>query len=596
MKIKSLLIGMLTCSALVACTNDDLLENNELGNKEAMDAFVSVKLVMSDGVYSRATDDGGYVAGTSEESTINATNSIFLFYDVNGNWVNSGKLVTQTPATPEVKGDHEQANSYYGDAYIALSGPEGELAKSAQVLTVINYGANACEELKQLTLNEALKTITNKAISTEGDFLMTTSTYFETTAGTENDVNSDRLSNTTKITSDNICATQAAAKLAPVKIYVERASAKVEVEFESDPYDVTGSEDKVESDEANGAQGGDLVVDGNLQAVTISVKGVKLNNINEETYLTKRLLTNWATTAPFESWNIPENYRSYWAEGTKYSTTVWGDATNGSVLTSYSYSDATIASETPMYCYEQTVATPNVITNRSEAVQFPNVTTVLVAAEINVKNSDNTAYTGNLFQYGGVFYTEANYKNLLLKQIKDEGFVKAGATEGSFAELEAGDLSIVTDGTLAGIQIDVVDGTDGTYSKDVKENEDGTLTATASSATAIEAFLNGAAATETTEAIEGLDYVTETIGYAGRKCYYQIPIEHISSSAAAPRYGVVRNHLYRLTISGVKHIGEAVFNPTVKIPQIPEKSTEYYMAAELHVLSWHVVKQDVTLE
>lgn len=585
---------MLACSAMVACTNDDVLENNELGNKEAMDAFVSVKLVMSDGVYSRATDDGGYEAGTDDESTINATNSIFLFYDVNGNWVTSGKLVTQTPTTPEVKGDHEEANSYYGDAYIALSGPEGELAKSAQVLTVINY--SDCESLKQLTLTQALETITNTtddAITATGDFLMTTSTYFETTAGTENDVNSDRLSNTTKITSNNICATQAAAKLAPVKIYVERASAKVEVEFESDPYDVTGSEDKVESDEANGAQGGDLVVDGNLQAVTISVKGVKLNNINEETYLTKRLLANWTTTAPFASWNIPGNYRSYWAEGTKYSTTVWGDATNGSVLKSYNYSDATIASETPMYCYEQTVATPNVITDRSEAVQFPNVTTVLVAAEINVKNSDNTPYTGNLFQYGGVFYTEANYKNLLLKQIQDAGFVKAGATEGSFGNLVAEDLSIVTDGTLAGIQIDVVDGT---YSKDVVENEDGTLTATASSATAIEAFLNGAAATETTEAIEGLDYVTETIGYAGRKCYYQIPIEHISSSATAPCYGVVRNHLYRLTISGVKHIGEAVFNPTVKIPQIPEKSTEYYMAAELHVLSWHVVNQDVTLE
>ena len=39
MKIKRLLIGMLACSALVACTNDDVLENNELGNKEAMDAL-----------------------------------------------------------------------------------------------------------------------------------------------------------------------------------------------------------------------------------------------------------------------------------------------------------------------------------------------------------------------------------------------------------------------------------------------------------------------------------------------------------------------------------------------------------------------------
>ena len=593
---------MLACSAMVACTNDDVLENNELGNKEAMDAFVSVKLVMSDGVYSRATTDGGYEAGTDYESTINETNSIFLFYDVNGNWVTSGKLVTQTPANPEVKGDHEQANSYNGDMYIALSGPEGELAKSAQVLTVINY--SDCESLKQLTLTQALETITNTtddAITATGDFLMTTSTYFETTAGTENDVNSDRLSNTTKITSDNICATQDAAKKAPVKIYVERASAKVEVEFESDPYDVTGSEDQVESDEANGAQGGDLVVDGNLQAVKITVTGVKLNNVNEDTYLTKRLLADWATTAPFASWNIPGNYRSYWAEGTKYSTTVWGDATNGSVLTSYSYSEATIASETPMYCYEQTVANPNVVADRSAAVQFPNVPTILVAAKISdVKDNEGNAYTGHLFQYGGIFYTEDNYINLILKQLKDNGYEKEGATDGSYTSIVKDDLTIDSDGTLSGIKITA--SKDATYVKNVRSVSDesgvATYTATPSSVDEINAFLNGGTfkVDETETTFNGLDYVKDAIGYANGKCYYQIPIEHISSSAAAPCYGVVRNHLYRLTISGVKHIGEAVFDPTVKIPQIPEKSTEYYMAAELHVLSWHVVEQYVTLE
>ena len=79
-------------------------------------------------------------------------------------------------------------------------------------------------------------------------------------------------------------------------------------------------------------------------------------------------------------------------------------------------------------------------------------------------------------------------------------------------------------------------------------------------------------------------------------CYYQIPIEHLSSTANAPLYGVIRNHWYRLTINGIAHVGEPVEDPEKPLPEIPEKETAYYLAAELHVLSWHVVEQGVTLE
>ena len=95
------------------------------------------------------------------------------------------------------------------------------------------------------------------------------------------------------------------------------------------------------------------------------------------------------------------------------------------------------------------------------------------------------------------------------------------------------------------------------------------------------------------------DYITDTVGYKEGKCYYQIPIEHLYSQTDANKthlYGVVRNHWYKLNISGVKHIGEPVYDPTKVISTVPAKSTDYYLAAELHVLNWHVVNQDVTLE
>ena len=56
MKIKRLLIGMLACSAMVACTNDDLLENNEQGNQIKGDkAYVMVSIKNANGISSRGT-------------------------------------------------------------------------------------------------------------------------------------------------------------------------------------------------------------------------------------------------------------------------------------------------------------------------------------------------------------------------------------------------------------------------------------------------------------------------------------------------------------------------------------------------------------
>jgi hypothetical protein len=66
-------------------------------------------------------------------------------------------------------------------------------------------------------------------------------------------------------------------------------------------------------------------------------------------------------------------------------------------------------------------------------------------------------------------------------------------------------------------------------------------------------------------------------------------------SPATPNYGMVRNHWYKINVSAINHVGDAVFDETVDIPGIPEKNQEYYLSAKIHVLSWHVVKQDVEL-
>ena len=590
---------MLASIALVGCTNTDEPEvNNGNENGGKAEAYMSVKLVMTETGGSRATDGGynagedGTAVGTISEQKIDGTKSIFLFYDEKGNWVTSGQLISANALSNGGASTHtghtSDINDIKDNAYVVLSSPTDAIKKIKQVLTVVNY--SKCGSLLQKTKAQALQTIATDAANEDpakAGFLMSTSVYLDannnlvnTTAVLGDDVNNEDGS----VIKANIQATQEGAKANPVKIYIERASAKVQLTHgqsktvikEATEFEVKGSENG-DSDEAGGQEGNDIVIDGVQYPAYISIDGWTINNVNTTTNLVKQLDDTWAETAPFASWNNPTNFRSYWAKGTKYTNT------DNTGLVVYNWKQAVENMEDnivndAMYCYEQTAGT----VKAAKGTLSPNVTTMLIAASIKIKKSatEEATAVGNIYQYGGVFYGEADYKSLLLKQIQEVGYMKAGETAGSYVNLAATDLEIASDGTLAGIEVTVKAA--GTYVKNVVETsgEDGevTYTATESSDKDINDFLGK------------LAYVTEVEGFAEGKCYYQIPIEHFGT------HGVVRNHWYKLNISSVIRIGNAVYNPTILIPQIPEQETSYYLAAEIHVLNWHVVEQDVTLE
>ena len=593
MKIKSLLIGMLACSAMVACTNtDEPNVKKEQQTTEKANGYMSVKLIMTESIGGRAATDGGYDKGTTDEQKIDVNKSIFLFYDANGKYVASGDLKTST------MNDHEssthEGNSYgenykdindiHGNAFIAISAPNDDIKAIKQVLTVVNYPN--VSELDLKNLDQVLYKITNTAINPDNSgFLMTTSAYID--SDKSDDVEpiekADGLIYTTAISEDNIKATQEAA-LADgnyVEIYIERASAKVELLFNGQTITTSNTTFPITPTSENSGdinKESDLLVDGNLTSASIEILGWKVNNVNDETYLVKKI-DQWINTNPiitpaitgenateavyFTSWNNAKDHRSYWAEGTLWENT---DGTNLEAFTFDQAKANNTSMSTPMYCYEQTVETPVA----ARGTDSPNVTTVLIAAKIkfNVKDGNSEVeYAGDLFNYAGVMYTETGYKNIILQKLADAGYTKTDAQ----TALTLDDIEIAPKAnSLAGIEVTVKSGT---Y----------LLKGQASSKGAIDAT------------IATLPYVNAE-GYKTGYCYYQIPIEHLTSATANPFYGVVRNHWYKLDITKVTHIGEAVYNPGVEIPQIPPKDVAHYLATKIHVLSWHVVKQNVTLD
>lgn len=89
--------------------------------------------------------------------------------------------------------------------------------------------------------------------------------------------------------------------------------------------------------------------------------------------------------------------------------------------------------------------------------------------------------------------------------------------------------------------------------------------------------------------------------------YFNVPIKHLwhrdnhemgetDFVAKLGQYGVVRNHIYRINIQGIRGIGIGINDPND--PIIPGvNSKKYYVKSQIRVLSWRLVpQQNVTLK
>lgn len=86
MKIKGLLLGMLACAAMVACTNEDIVENNNGGQPEKVKGNLSL-VISSSSNSSRANSETGDAGDDGIEGESTVTDAIFVLnsLDADGN-------------------------------------------------------------------------------------------------------------------------------------------------------------------------------------------------------------------------------------------------------------------------------------------------------------------------------------------------------------------------------------------------------------------------------------------------------------------------------------------------------------------------------
>lgn len=544
MKLSKYLVGTLACALMAACSNDENVQGENLLN-EGGQAYMAINLVAPN-TMSRAFEEG-----QGNESTVGIGR--FYFFDATGNAVTVSNNVNYVEETIGFEGNNGTAGNNVESTKTVLV-LDGNSQTPARMIAILNPPISLGSSSLNLNGSGGLLALAadyETDLQGEDKFVMSNSVYYSTT--------DNKVINTVDGIANHISTTPGAAQNDPVDIYVERVLAKVAVtqgEQSGTLNDQTASFDTTEDFDTDGS--------GTAQSANVmaKIKGWTIADRSKISYLVKHINTDWVTTSPFENavaWNAPEYFRSYWAEI---------PTTGNDVVNDKTYSQITDFSA--KYCQERTGATPN--------------TVLLVAAELQVNGTATT-----IAKYAGQLWTLDDLEDHICGQIQR-------STSPIYYSTDNG----LNYQVLTKDQIKFRMRTSSETSEVKAYESVVTLTDVAESYT----FAKKGSEVGDDDKYTDADAVNEILNtykalvWDQGKTYYYVPIEHsIGSSNTEKLYGVVRNHYYKINITGVEGLGTPI-PPTEEggseEPIDPETPTdEYsYLAARINVLSWNVVAQD----
>ena len=574
----SKLISIALLSIAVACSKENV--TSDQGGSDA-NQYMAVNIAMPAGASTKATGD--YRDGTEAESTVNVNNSIFLFYDAYGNYLTAG-TISATDGSVDANGNLQlttnPSNYVEKDSKaVIVLGPTK--IRPALVLAVLNY--DKCNTLKNMSLADVHAHVDNNAISTEaGKFTMTNSVY----------IDGKNVVNATPISASSVKETKEDALKSPVQIYVEREAVKVNMKGK-DGLNKT-AEGKIYFETANA----EYVLDGVKVAARIVVDGWAVNAFNTTSYLVKNVPASWIATNPFANWYEEAAKRTFWAQDPNYSGSedyIFGrdpkDEPGTYKNVQYLSWNEAAANNVDSYShmYENTADKASAKVNGGE---LANVPTILIAAHVEMAQAGAAWKNPDLYKFGGLFYTNTSLKNYAAEQIlKNKLHWEYTTTEGTKTaamlpdQINIAFVANIVDNSGA-VKVKVAGVTAPAADAQLKKADD-TVIESANWATAVEEILNGETGFNVAK--------NELVCYKEGKCYYQVPIKH-NQAVDDVAYGTVRNHIYELTLSKIAKLGNPVFNADEKLVLIPGEEKNYYVSAELKILKWRVVTQDVVIE
>lgn len=596
--MKKLLFAFFAMAAIVGCSKDEA--GPELNKADGNASFLKVNL-KSAGSMTKAP--GTFEYGTADENAVNSVT--FYFFDENGD-----------PYAVQ-----DQKNYIYGDGKdLGWYTPQGTTAQSiekisglvlvikqvqkdkqgvadipAQMVALLNVPNNFNKTMSLNDLNEkvlnSLTTEVNSDVASTKYFIMSNSVFAK----------DGKVVNTASITADNLFDANiepgepgynppgtilqegqggVPANITPVKIYVERVAAKVRVQGATEEVSLTKipvmSED-----------GKTQLTDSEDNLVYAKVLGWDVTNNTDEANLLKSIDPTWTEETLGFKWNNDSFFRSYWANTTDeplhnltFNDLKVGENENLPVFNYYFENTAEARTSNGVDVDANNgYGTPN--TSANQAPQL------LVAAQL-VKDDGTPISLGRWY---GKNYTEAGVKAAMVATVDHRLYVE--------------DTKNSTDEKIAFRAITAEDVAFEQELQTAAEKRYNVFMTAKAGVTYYDA--NGKNVTsvvaEGENAVtekETAKYILENVdpaqiwknGYA----YYYVTIKHFGAENTRGEYGLVRNHLYDIKISSVNGFGTPVFEPGYVItPEKPVDGTATNLSAEINILSWHLVEQEVIL-
>ena len=547
MKTKSFLFSVLFLAAiLVGCEQPQTQTDGEANS------YISVAVKSS--MASRAATDGGYIEGIDAENAINSID--FYFFATTGEPFKFN--------SPVNAGSTSGYSNLYTVGTDQITSSTGNVEEVANVTLALQHNlgdypgsivaiVNGTQRFENLPI-EDFKAHTFNSYKTDNGFLMSNSVYMDA-EGKE--------VFQTYVTPENFALTAEAAKAKPINIHVERTAVRVEVAQKE-------SKDKYDT-------GYEFVFAGNAKKVYAKITGWDIVTVPTHAKTVKKIDLNWGTTINGFEWNKPADFRSFWADAQYNADEInksfkYNQLTNKVGLTNYDY------------CLENTTLPLYVETNgvHDQVASKTNVTKVVVAADLVDENGDLM----QIASWYGKDYTLEGLKIAVANFLKDKMFYGAS---GTWKPIEPEQIKFVQGSGLDGeeksyeIYFQLTD--DATNNYNWAQDADGKI---------------GIPSTEEQAYIRNN---VEVAKFWNGKSYYIVDIQHLGlqemegTTYLPAYYGTVRNHAYQITFSGVKGLGTPVYDYLKDIPEpIKPDDTESFIEAQINVLSWHLIKQDVTLQ
>ena len=564
----------LACAALMmsACSSDDAGNGNGNPGAAGETQYLAVNIV---NVGTTPTRAGEYENGTTEESTINKVR----FYFFNGD----GSPYLIKPTGSEVTGGENinwlEVTNPTDDT--TTPGTSTSVEKITNAVLVINGVQNAAPAAIVAVVNpetvDATKIQSGESMRLSELRYSTVGSRFYKKDASTGAVSDFVMSNSVYVnTGEDVCASLVAghvttspetAKAKPVDLYVERVVAKVTADVDPNAFE-KGNGSNWDNTKYGTKTAVGKIGDNDVYAV---IEGWGLASENGKAEIEKKVDKTWADgTLGINPWTTSDYHRCFWETSVAFDPGIGGNQP-----VNHKYSDLKAKMNDVLYTL------PNTPDRKVTNLKDNDLTKLAVAATLKYKDAAGNWHDADICRYNGVQFLGVDNLKKQVALTFSQYYTSTDAH--TYTQLSASDIDFKDpDGTMQQYRVtptlaaDPAGVTKKYYTK--------TTTGTTPTFTEV----------PKSTVLAAIEAAKAEIRKGGR-AYYYVPIKHLGNTGELAEYGIVRNHFYKITLSGIKGFGTPVYNPDQVVKPVVPTYDDTYLAARVQVLQWRVVNQNASL-